>query len=547
MASNNLLVLSESIIERINNEDVKPQVPMDEVAVPEAPTEELTILEFEHDAAPKTPTEVPKAPATILPSTPLPFPTLEAQVTEVGTVEEKLEEPIPTGTFFIVAETKKVEADPLPEEKRIEVASTPQHNLVGSLVEEEEFEFQFAKLRVRNWSPSSGNYFSDYIKEGLVFKGQDPSNVVMLFETPSKYTAFNNESKWGFHDWPPPKYPTSKSVLGPCKYSGTTGSALPVFLRGGKPPVGLMEHWSKYMPGHVAPTFTNKISDQNLVYAYLPVEKIKHHVNDPSVHFHLCGKDAIHLMTTATTKLLPDTRESRPCVVKTTHSMGSKGIFIIRDDEDEKEFEQFLVDSGNPPYVVTDFVDIHRNVACHLFMHPNAQDVVWFGSNENKRNPDGSFSSDSYLYVSEQEDLKKKQLPFVNEVVQYCASLGFWGFLGIDVLFNSEGQGFLVDINPRVTGSCPALMTLQLMKKKFGFSCGLFRREGNINFYGDHQELFGQVEAHNIENEGKTCIVIHSYFEAEEGKHMRINIGVYGTDMDECMTIVNRFGKPLAA
>ena len=114
--------------------------------------------------------------------------------------------------------------------------------------------------------------------------------------------------------------------------------------------------------------------------------------------------------------------------------MGSKGIFIIQNDDDEAEFEQFLRDSGNPTFVVTDFVDIHRNVAFHLFVHPDGESVTWFGSNENKRLPDGSFSSDSYLYMDEQDKLKRMQLPFVEEVVQYCKSLNFWGFLGIDVL-----------------------------------------------------------------------------------------------------------------
>jgi D-alanine-D-alanine ligase-like ATP-grasp enzyme len=162
-----------------------------------------------------------------------------------------------------------------------------------------------------------------------------------------------------------------------------------------------------------------------------------------AAHYHLAGKDAIHLMTQKTTKILTDTRTKRPCVVKTTHSMGSKGIFIINDDEDEAEFEQFLVDSGNPSYVVVDFVDIVRNVACHFFMHPNGS-VVWFGSNENHREPDGKFSTDSYLLMDHQDALKEMQLPFVEEVVRYCRAIDFWGFCGVDVLFDSSGAGYLV-------------------------------------------------------------------------------------------------------
>jgi len=122
-----------------------------------------------------------------------------------------------------------------------------------------------------------------------------------------------------------------------------------------------------------------------------------------------------------------------------------------------------------------------------------------------------------------------------------CKSLNFWGFLGIDVLFNTAGRGYLVDINPRVTGSCPALITLNILKKNFGFTVGLFRRTGDINFYGSGEELLAKVDAYNAEHEGKSRVIISSYFEAIPGKHCRMNIGVYGTDMDECKTVLESF------
>jgi ATP-grasp domain len=355
-------------------------------------------------------------------------------------------------------------------------------------------------------------------------------------------------AKFKFHDWPAPKSTKVKAMLGPCRYALMNGASFPVFLRDGIPPEGLLHHWAKTVPGIVEPSFASKVTEEDTVYAYLPVEQIKNHVNDPMVHYHLAGKDSIVLMTQKTTKLLPDTRTSRPCVVKTTHSMGSKGIFIIRNDEDEATFERYLVESGNPTFVVTDFVDIARNVACHFFMHPNGTSVTWFGSNENKRLPDGTFSSDSFLDSDDQENLKRMQLPFVEEVVQYCHSLGFWGFCGIDVLFDSKGRGYLVDINPRVTGSCPALMTLNRFRQHFGFKVGLFRRSGNINFYGSAAELFEEVEAYNEANEGKCRVVIHSVVQPDDKNDgpalCRINIGVYGNDMDECRTVLNRFANP---
>lgn len=300
------------------------------------------------------------------------------------------------------------------------------------------------KNRVRNWDGEIR--YSEMIKSGLAFLGKAPKDgeeAIMLFESPSSAnegSRFFNNGKYRVHDYPP----TSKhykAVLGPCRYSSMNGSAYPSFLEGGAPPPGLVEHWENAIPGFVRPRFVSKIPATGAppVYAYLPCEGIANHVNDPSVHYHCAGKDALHLMSDKAAALLPDTRSVRPCVAKTTHSMASKGIFVIRDDADEEEFFEWLGESGNPSYVVTEYVDIARNVACHFFLHPDGN-VTWFGSNENRKDPDtGDWSMDSYLVLDEQEELKTMQLPFVKDVVQYCQSLGFWGFMGKFQSFRSVG------------------------------------------------------------------------------------------------------------
>jgi hypothetical protein len=56
-----------------------------------------------------------------------------------------------------------------------------------------------------------------------------------------------------------------------------------------------MEHWQANIPGFVAPIFAPEIPSEGKVYAYLPMESISNYVNDPHVHYHLCGKDALHL------------------------------------------------------------------------------------------------------------------------------------------------------------------------------------------------------------------------------------------------------------
>ena len=178
-------------------------------------------------------------------------------------------------------------------------------------------------------------------------------------------------------------------------------------------------------------------------------------------------------------------------------------------------------------------------------MHPDGESVTWFGSNENKRDENGKFTSDSYLIMDDQEELKKLQLPFVEEVVNYCHGLNFWGFCGVDVLFDSNGDGFLVDINPRVTGSCPALMTLSQLKREYKFNVGMFRRSGNICHFAKPEALLASVARYNAENEGKSRIVIHSFFQPNKEEDLtKVNIGVYGTDLEHCRKVLDEYAHP---
>jgi hypothetical protein len=102
------------------------------------------------------------------------------------------------------------------------------------------------------------------------------------------------------------------------------------------------------------------------------------------------------------------------------------------------------------------------------------------------------------------------------------------------------------DINPRVTGSCPALMSLQLLSKEHGFSVGIFRRTGDNNYHGTAEQLMKEVSAYNMANEGKSMIIIQSMWESPEDNYqnVKMNIGVYGNDLGECKEFLNHFAKP---
>ena len=224
------------------------------------------------------------------------------------------------------------------EEKTLPISSLAvfaEPEVVKEQLEQPIDEFDFHEdgtFKVSNWAGK--RFYSDYIKAGIEYKQKKdpeykPNPVVMLFESPGSSTtesSFHNASKFRFHDWPPPKQTKSKGIMGPCRYSCMNGGAFPVFLKFGGTPDGLMEHWKEAIPDFSEPSFVPKIdTDENTVYAYLPVEQLKHHVNDPDTHYHLAGKDAIHLMT-------QKVRSKRKQKKKHPHTNKSKFIVLTMLD-----------------------------------------------------------------------------------------------------------------------------------------------------------------------------------------------------------------------
>jgi hypothetical protein len=141
---------------------------------------------------------------------------------------------------------------------------------------------------IKQWDHKT--LFSDFIQDGLILMKKKSTNVVMLYESPSSSsheTSFFNSQVYKFHDYPPSPV-AYKAVLAPCRYSLMNGATYPSYLRD-TPPEGLIEHWRQYVPGFVVPPFVHEIPNDAQVYAYLPVEHIAHHVNDPHVHYHIAG------------------------------------------------------------------------------------------------------------------------------------------------------------------------------------------------------------------------------------------------------------------
>lgn len=400
-----------------------------------------------------------------------------------------------------------------------------------------------SKTKVSRWCGTK--YYSDLIRDGTHYL-ERTDDIVMVFESPSASascgTSFCNEKKFKFLDHPLPRAPVlARTVLGPLRYAAMSGNSFPTYLQTA-PPSKLIEHWCRAIPNFSIPTFLHHIPPTTTICAFLPLEGLgDQHLIDPDVHYELAGKRAIPMMTSHTTKILPSTQpDFRPCVVKVSQSMGSRGIFVIRNDADEAELEKFLRDAGNPDSIVTSCVDICRNLACHFFIHPWG-DITWFGSSENLPNGFGGWSGDSTMHINEQDYLCELLTPYCLDVAKYCSARGYWGACGIDVLLDHQGQGYVVDVNPRVTGTCPALMIFHKLREDGGrpWTCGKFRRSSRHSFPGSVDALLAEVDAYNA-SDSECEVVVLSLCE-KNSKSTRLNIAVYGDCDDDCDRILNRF------
>ena len=242
---------------------------------------------------------------------------------------------------------------------------------------------------------------------------------------------------------------------------------------------------------------------------------------------------------------MTNTRDHRPCICKMTHSTakissvaqgmtdngemwkGTESIpsFIIRNDEDEKVCHRMLMNSGNPSYVICEYIpNIQKTISCHVFIHPKTSeynscyhnsntysavhemkfDITWFGftsidydldaKSRNKR-----IARDiSVIDMKEQEaffselsglldcmkgagtrmdcvgtmnvklplgNIKKKDqiARIINDVVQYFQLRGFWGFCSIEIEIDHNNNHYLVGVQPFIDEMLPLLMMSSLL------------------------------------------------------------------------------------
>ena len=325
---------------------------------------------------------------------------------------------------------------------------------------------------------------------------EDASDAVLLAEYPSSNsdeTCFQNRTQFAIHDpFPPPARELIK-VLGPHHLMCGWGRELPVASEI-QPPQQLLQHWKDLLGPDSVPVWEKAPSKEAKRYITLfPHESVpaEQQVIDPVANYELHSKRVVEQIECPQAVVLDGVKI--PCVVKLTHGYAGLGNFMIRSDPDEAAMREQLQRHWPDAHVVVNSMieNIVDDYGVQFYLRPDGS-TVWLGLTEQNFNQQQRWCGG--VYRSELQQSQYESLaPFVQATAKHLSGRGYHGVVGIDVLRNGDGQQFLVDVNPRLTGISPFLMASRIFDRDQGLKFGAYR--ASCQYAGSLEQLIAASEA----------------------------------------------------
>ncbi|EFQ99433.1 hypothetical protein MGYG_02445 [Nannizzia gypsea CBS 118893] len=229
------------------------------------------------------------------------------------------------------------------------------------------------------------------------------------------------------------------------------------------------------------------------------------HIVDPDVHFCILAKRGLAVSglptppSTVVDVALPldqlkdDTKMGReiarmlelidtyhtPFVVKLPQSVAAMGTFAILSDDDRVRVKAILSTHMRVMLKQINVANYHLNpcslifqnfvagteVALSFFVTQTGR-CIFVGCFDQEFDKEGRWSGGSISYP-DQPALEEKYATTIEKTAQFLHEKGYYGPAGVDVLTDSQGNQYVVDLNVRLTGLC-----------HLGFLKGHFTRRG---------------------------------------------------------------------
>lgn len=341
---------------------------------------------------------------------------------------------------------------------------------------------------------------------------QDEPDAVMLVEYPSSnsdQTRFQNRNRFIIHDPFPPPRPELLKILGPHHLMCGWGNEVRVCSEI-PPPAPLVQHWKRMLGSDVCPTWQS-FDPTDRYHTLFPHESITadRQVVDPAVNYKLHSKEVIEEIACPQALVLDSV--TPPCIVKLSHGYAGLGNYFIHKSADEAEMREQLQQHWPDAALVVNSIieDICGDFGVQFYLHKDGT-MVWLGVTQQHFDSamkwsGGAFSSDL------QDSLFDAAGDIVEAAGEYLHNAGYVGLVGIDILRDASDRHFLVDVNPRLTGISPFLMTSRIFSRH-GFSEGVYR--ASVRVKGSLEQLIETAEAAD-----NARVVVVSAYEEPDARH----------------------------
>ena len=275
-----------------------------------------------------------------------------------------------------------------------------------------------------------------------------------------------------------------------------------------EPPKLLMNYWQEHlgfsytaMEMMDCSTYQDDLSKSDRfdkIITLFPFDHLKpeKHAVDPDTHYRLLDKVTLAELGVQCPKYesynlhaksLEDIElpEKFPYLIKTSHGLSGEGTYIIKSPSDLnyclEEVRKYLDIKLLDTIIVSQFIKNTVQNYCVQFYVNKAGDITLIGTTSQLVTEEGNYLGGLIHY---RETDMSKFFEMIAAVGEYAHQQGYFGFIGFDVLEDSEGELYAIDANFRVNGSTPLCLqrhTLLGQGKEVAQYSSDYRMDGTLD------------------------------------------------------------------
>lgn len=352
-----------------------------------------------------------------------------------------------------------------------------------------------------------GNSFSDLFAQDIT----DARYAFILnYPATGSWAAYPNRKKYFIQDGSSEATKTSFDKIcqkEPWKNLAVLGNALPgVTII--EPPKSLMNYWQEHLGFSYSDmemlncsTYLDDLSKSDRfdkIITLFPFDHLKpeKHAVDPDTHYRLLDKVTLAELGVQCPKYesynlhaksLEDIElpEKFPYLIKTSHGLSGEGTYIIKSPSDLnyclEEIRKYLDIKLLDTIIVSQFIKNTVQNYCVQFYVNKAGEITLIGTTSQLVTEEGSYLGGLIHY---RETDMSKFFEMIAAVGEYAHQQGYFGFIGFDVLEDSDGELYAIDANFRVNGSTPLCLqrhTLLGLGKEVAQYSSDYRMDGTLD------------------------------------------------------------------